>query len=615
MSNRIMLCIPLACSLLFILPSVGKALVPDYCYKVTLDKDVVSGCTRFLREAKSSKDRSIALTRRGRGLYFLGDYDGALRDYNEAFDITPDRQSRSMLLLYRGDAWHRKGEHDRAIAEYNELLQLDPRYESGYQNRGRTWREKGELDRALADYNKALQIDPKLAGVYNNRGLIWIDKGEYDKAIKDFGSSIRLSPKNSVAYASRGQAWRLKGDLNQALNDQTKAIEVGGPASLYEYVLRGDTYRYKGDFAKAAADYEKALQVRKGYSPALTGLGITFERMGDQRKAREYFRLSIEGNAEDRGYDISRSAILTAQARLAALDSGELPPVIPPAPAKITLETSLPTPAISAQVLNSPLKQERLQSNSAQGRRVALVIGNSAYQKAGALKNPTNDAAALNASLRNMGFDVVNLALNSSREALITAVRRFATEADSAEWAVVYYSGHGIEVNGRNYLIPVDATLKTDRDVEFETVAVDQIMSAIDGARKLKLVILDACRNNPFAASIQKTGRKEPSEIESTSGGEIGVRAIGKGLGEVKIKGASLVVFAAKHGQTALDGEGDNSPFTIALVQRIATPGVEINKIFRLVRDDVMEATGGRQEPYTYGSLPGREDYFFVAAK
>ena len=98
----------------------------------------------------------------------------------------------------------------------------------------------------------------------------------------------------------------------------------------------------------------------------------------------------------------------------------------------------------------------------------------------------------------------------------------------------------------------------------------------------------------------------------STAGGNVGTRSIGRGLGEVKVQGASLVVFAAKHGQTALDGDGGNSPFAVAMVQRIATPGVEINKIFRLVRDDVMEATAGRQEPYTYGSLPGKEDFFFV---
>jgi uncharacterized caspase-like protein len=104
------------------------------------------------------------------------------------------------------------------------------------------------------------------------------------------------------------------------------------------------------------------------------------------------------------------------------------------------------------------------------------------------------------------------------------------------------------------------------------------------------------------------------ASVPSVSG-TMATRSVGRGLSEVKVSGASLVVFAAKHGQTALDGEGGNSPFAIALVQRIATPGVEINKIFRLVRDDVMEATAGRQEPFTYGSLPGREDFFFVAGR
>jgi len=142
------------------------------------------------------------------------------------------------------------------------------------------------------------------------------------------------------------------------------------------------------------------------------------------------------------------------------------------------------------------------------------------------------------------------------------------------------------------------------------------VMAALQGARKLKLVVLDACRDNPFTPQMQRTTTvADAAASPPVVGGASATRSIGRGLGEVKVSGASLVVFAAKHGQTALDGEGGNSPFAIALVQRMATPGVEINKIFRLVRDDVMEATAGRQEPFTYGSLPGREDFFFVAAR
>jgi uncharacterized caspase-like protein len=178
---------------------------------------------------------------------------------------------------------------------------------------------------------------------------------------------------------------------------------------------------------------------------------------------------------------------------------------------------------------------------------------------------------------------------------------------------VVYYSGHGLEVNGTNYLVPVDARIATDRDVQFAAVPLDQVMASVEGAKKLKLILLDACRNNPFVPQIRRTAPPETvAQTASTAGGAVPTRSIGLGLAEVKVSGATLVVYAAKHGQTALDGEGDDSPFAIAVVQRIATPNVEINKLFRLVRDDVMEATAGRQEPYTYGSLPGREDFFFV---
>ena len=142
----------------------------------------------------------------------------------------------------------------------------------------------------------------------------------------------------------------------------------------------------------------------------------------------------------------------------------------------------------------------------------------------------------------------------------------------------------------------------------------EQVTAAVEGAKKLKLILLDACRDNPFAPQMRHDGAAQVAVAAPGPAGAVTrTRSISRGLGEVKVSGATLVVYAAKHGQTALDGEGGNSPFAVAFAQRIATPNVEINKLFRLVRDDVMEATAGRQEPYTYGSLPGREDFFFVA--
>lgn len=233
------------------------------------------------------------------------------------------------------------------------------------------------------------------------------------------------------------------------------------------------------------------------------------------------------------------------------------------------------------------------------GNRIALVIGNSAYRNVPALTNPGRDANAVAAALRASGFRTVQLQSDLTRETLTTALHKFASEADRADWAVVYYAGHGIEVNGTNYLIPTDATLAIDRDVEFEAVPLDRVMSAVGGAKRLRLVLLDACRDNPFANKMKRS---------------VGTRSVGRGLASVEPEAGTLVVFAAKAGQVASDGTDGNSPFVASLVKRMSTPGLEVRRLFDYVRDDVLDATRRQQQPFSYGSLPGSEDYYFRAA-
>ena len=153
---------------------------------------------------------------------------------------------------------------------------------------------------------------------------------------------------------------------------------------------------------------------------------------------------------------------------------------------------------------------------------------------------------------------------------------------------------------GVNYLVPIDAKLETDRDVEFETVPLDRVMTAVDGAKKLRLVILDACRDNPFETTMQRT---------------MALKLVSKGFSNIEPEAGFMVVYAAKHGETALDGDSDNSPFAKALARDIRAPQVEIRKLFDIVRDDVWNATKRAQQPFTYGSPPGREDFYFVAGK
>jgi Caspase domain len=230
------------------------------------------------------------------------------------------------------------------------------------------------------------------------------------------------------------------------------------------------------------------------------------------------------------------------------------------------------------------------------GRRVALVTGNSKYEHVPTLPNATNDAEALAKTLQETGFQSVTLKTNLTRDQMNSALAEFAKVADTADWAAVYYSGHGIESRGLNYMIPVDAQLKVDRDVDLETVDITKVLSTIEGARKLRLIILDACRDNPFLGQMKRT---------------VATRSIARGLAPIEPDAGILIVYSAKHGQIALDGDGNNSPFATALINRIQTPNLELRRLFDLVRDDVLATTGRQQQPFTYGSLSGSEDFFF----
>jgi len=233
-------------------------------------------------------------------------------------------------------------------------------------------------------------------------------------------------------------------------------------------------------------------------------------------------------------------------------------------------------------------------------KRVALVLGNSAYQNVAKLPNPVNDSAAIAATLTAAGFDVVDSRRDLPTAETRRALRDFADRARDADIAVVYYAGHGIEVDGTNYLIPVDARLERDTDVYDEAFSLDRVLLAIEPAKQLRLVILDACRDNPFAKIMKRT---------------VASRAIGQGLAKVEPASPNtLIAYAAKAGSTAADGDSRNSPFTAALVKHITTPGLDVRKAFGFVRDDVLKNTSNRQEPYVYGSLGG-DDVPLVPAK
>ncbi|MHA7772316.1 caspase family protein [Roseibium sp. M-1] len=224
-------------------------------------------------------------------------------------------------------------------------------------------------------------------------------------------------------------------------------------------------------------------------------------------------------------------------------------------------------------------------------RRVALVIGNSGYQHVAELKNPYNDAQGMTEKLTGLGFEVVtgqDLSLRDMRQ----TVREFARKLDGADLALFFYAGHGLQVNGENYLVPIDAQLSSYIDLEFEALPANLVLNAMEQTAKVNLVFLDACRNNPFAENLARS-------MGTRSG------AVGRGLAKIGSGVGSLISFATQPGNVAQDGDGRNSPFTTALLKHLGTPGQDITRDLVMVRRDVLEATKGQQVPWDNSSLTG----------
>ena len=232
--------------------------------------------------------------------------------------------------------------------------------------------------------------------------------------------------------------------------------------------------------------------------------------------------------------------------------------------------------------------------------RVALVIGNSDYEHVSPLPNPLKDAADIGAALTRLGFTVTSVD-DASYNDLRLGLLEFEEAAADSEIAVVFYAGHGIEMGGVNYLVPVDARLERDRAVMNEAMDLPRVLASVEGASTLGMVILDACRDNPFP--VRSSGVK---------------RSVRRGLAKVEdadLPGTTIVAYAAKEGTTADDGKrGENSPYTKALLKYLKEPGLEVGKLFRLVRAEVLRETKDQQQPVRYGELPPEDVYLASAA-
>lgn len=583
----------------------------------------VAACTRLIGSGKlSGRALAIALARRCTAYNYRNLPDRAIADCDEALKVDP-----TFLIALANRCWANAIKHDfdRALADCNETIRRDPGLASGYYQRGSLYERRGEMERALADFAEAIRVDPKYPFAYRSRCAIYVQRNDPERALADCNEAVRLNPNSpsflntrcwnlnkkkepelaladcdkalalnpnwTGAYINRCESHILKQDPDRAIADCDEAIRLSSrnaaafnnrcwarvlkreadaaiadcdealrlnPKGYFTYNHRGNAWRHKGERERAVADYGEAIRLDPKYASPYGNRGALYEEAGKLDLALSDFRAAAALEPKN----------ATAAARLQRIEAKI---------AETAGTTAAPAKATGGE------------------KRVALLIGNGNYVKVAPLANAKRDTETLAVVLRRIGFSVVTLQQDVSREQLLAALQAFAREADRADWAVVYYAGHGIEVSGVNYLIPVDAKLAADRDVPFETIALDQVLLSVEGARKLRLVILDACRDNPFRQTMSRS---------------IASRSIGRGLARVEPEGATLVAFAAKAGQVAMDGTGTNSPFATALVKYLETPGLELNFLFRKVRDEVLGATERQQEPFTYGSLPAEAFYF-----
>jgi tetratricopeptide (TPR) repeat protein len=452
--------------------------------------------------------------------------------------------------------------YDSAIADYDQALKLRPGDRAYLTQRQEAFRQredwKGML--ATAETERRNFATPAMPSLGRPAATA-------QPAVPPQPAAPKPDAAAAAAAADAAACARAAGD--EAIAACTRVL-ARDPGNALAYNSRATAYSVRGDHSRAIADFDQALKLNPANAAAYAGRGRALDAKGEHGRAIGDFDQAL---MFDPGNAAVRQSRERAQAALA------------PRPGDTAKQPEPAGPQATPSAPAAPPQQ-----------RVALVIGNAAYRGQPVLTNPKRDATAVAEALRQAGFQSVELALDVDRAGMVAALRAFRGQADKADWALVYFAGHGIELDGANYLVPVDAKLEDDRDVKDEAVSYDRLLDATGSARTLKMLILDACRDNPFKARMRSTGRGLAPPPEPDAG--------------------MLIAFSAAAGQRAADDiDGANSPFARAFIAQIKKPGVEVRRLFEYVRDDVLAATGRRQRPFTSQSLPSQGEFYFTAGR
>jgi tetratricopeptide (TPR) repeat protein len=572
------------------------------------------------RDAGAYAGRAAAYIRKG-------EIDRALPDLNQGLALDPKQPGVRNVFGYY---YLKKGDYPRGLTEVNEAIRLSPRYLYAFSTRGEIYEAKGELANALTDFRTALSLDPDkkqrggreandairrvegkllaaagadwatcqrapsledgiaactrlisakklgdadLAQAYVSRAIgVGRYRGDFDLAIADYDEGLRRDPKIVAAYAGRGAAYVRKGNLDLARRDLDEGLRLD-PNHFGLRNALGIYHLAKGDYGAAIAEFNTSIRMSPQYLYPYRYRAEANEERGDLAAALADYKvaLSLDPGKQQIGGKEAADGIARVEQKLAA-DKSKV--------------------AVAEPKVSEPKASAATPKVAALGHRVALVIGNSKYLYANQLPNPANDAADIAKILRRLGFDVIE-GLDLDRRGMEDRIRAFGRKLEAgADLALLFYAGHGMQVGGRNYLIPVDAKLERSGDLTLDTIELGQILAQMEAEKRVNLIFLDACRDNPLARSFARS---------------LGTRSasVGSGLAQVQSAIGTMIAYATQPDNVALDGDGRNSPFTTALLKYIATPKLEIGTIMKRVRADVIAATREKQVPWDHSSLVG----------
>ena len=574
----------------------------------------------YSRAVKTNPRNGTAYNNRGIAYRQKANAKQAIEDSTRAIELDP---KSTTFYLDRARAYRELRDFDKAIQDADAAVRIDPKLAVAYLLRGTVYGQKHDFDRALPDLDRGVALEPT-ANSFGTRGYIYLEKNDFDRAFADFTRAISLDPKVANYHIQRGVALEKKGAVDNALQEYEEAIRLQ-PTNAVVYKDRGLARRRKGDVQGALADYDQAIKLDPQFNAAYTERGRAYEALNNPAAARASYETAASLPPK---YDSGPPSITAARARLAALNGvvgvaptapgptaapssrpvASLPPqpttappsqaapppsqpavALPPRPT--TTPPSPPAvaqPSVPAVALPGPQNPNLMPGpqNIVAERKLALVLGNSAYQRQ-PLRNPNNDARAMAQALRQIGFQVID-GYDLDYSGMRRVISDFAVKAATAQLALVFYAGHGLGIGGHNYLVPTDARMESAAAASFELFDLDQIIASVDDPGRTTVIILDACRNNPFStqASVRAVNR----------GGLVGYDSVAAGM---------LIAFATRPGQVAKDGSGDHSPFTAALLKYITTPNLEILDLLRRVRREVLQETNGEQITWDNESLFG----------